>query len=113
MCNRTVASIAPSRGSPCNGMRNGPEDERRFRHRESTFHSTGMRFENGYESEGLAHILEFVMQRQNSFALPVNLGRQGLLQISTPTVEQSVAAAARINEFCGPLTSTFAKPTVA
>ena len=79
----------------------------------NTFHGTGVRFENGYESEGLAHILEFVMQRQNSFALPLNLGRQGLLQISTPTVEESVAAAARINEVCGPLTSTFAKPTVA
>jgi hypothetical protein len=79
----------------------------------STIHGTGMRFENGYESEGLAHILEFVMQHQNSFVLPPNLGRQGLLQISTPIVEESAAAGARINEVCGPLTSTFAKPTVA
>ena len=72
-----------------------------------------MRFENGYESEGLAHILEFVMQHQNSFALPLNLGRQGLLQISTPTVEESAAAAAVINEVCDRLTSTLAEPTVA
>ena len=80
----------------------------------NTFHGTGVRsFDNGYESGGLAHILEFVMQRQNSFGLPLNLGRQGLLQISTPTVEESAAAAARINEVCGPLSSTFAKPTVA
>ena len=78
-----------------------------------TFYGTGVRFDNGYESGGLAHILEFVMQRQNSFGLPLNLGRQGLLQISTPTVEESAAAAARINEVCGPLSSTFAKPAVA
>ena len=77
----------------------------------NTFYGTGVRFDNGYESGGLAHILEFVMQRQNS--LPLNLGRQGLLQISTPTVEESAAAAAGINEVCGPLSSTFAKPTVA
>lgn len=36
----------------------------------STCHSTGVRFENGYESEGLAHILESAMQHQNSFVLP-------------------------------------------
>jgi hypothetical protein len=79
----------------------------------NTFHGTGVRFENGYESEGLAHILEFVMQRQNSFALPLNLGRQGLLQTSTPTVEESAAAAALINEVFDNLSSTFEEPAVA
>ncbi|HZQ25751.1 MAG TPA: hypothetical protein VFA89_23375 [Terriglobales bacterium] len=76
-------------------------------------HSTGVRFDNEYESEGLAHILEFVMQHQNSFVLPPNLGRQGLLQISTPTVEESVAAAALINEVLDRLTSKVAERTVA
>ena len=79
----------------------------------NTFHGTGVRFDNGYESEGLAHILEFVMQHQNSFALPLNLGRQGLLQISTPTVEESAAAAALINEVFDNLSSTFEEPAVA
>jgi len=37
---------------------------------DSPFHGTGIRFDNGYESEGLAHILEAVMQHQNAFALP-------------------------------------------
>jgi hypothetical protein len=37
------------------------------------------------------------MQHQNSFVLPPNLGRQGLLQISTPTAEEIVAAAALVN----------------
>jgi hypothetical protein len=72
-----------------------------------------VRFDNGYESEELAHILEFVMQHQNSFVLPPNLGRQGLLQISTPTVEESAAAAALINEIFDRLTSKFAERTVA
>ena len=80
---------------------------------ESTFHSTGVRFDNGYASEGLAHILEFVMQHQNSFVLPPNLGRQGLLQISTPTAEESTAAAALIKEVFDHLPSTFPEPAVA
>jgi hypothetical protein len=58
----------------------------------STFHRTGVRFDNGYQSEGLAHILEFVMQHQSEFDLPVNRGRQGLLQISTPTQDETAAA---------------------
>jgi hypothetical protein len=79
----------------------------------NTFHGTGVRFENGYESEGLAHILEFVMQHQNSFVLSSTLGRQVLLQISRPTVEESATAAALISEVFERLTSTFAKPAVA
>jgi hypothetical protein len=79
----------------------------------NNFHSTGMRFDNEYESEGLAQMLEFVMQHQNSFVLPPNLGRQGLLQISMPTAEESAAAAALINEVFDRLTSKFAERTVA
>ena len=79
----------------------------------NTFHGTGVRFENGYESEGLAHILEFVMQHQNSFVLPPNLGRQGLLQISTPTAEESAVAVVLINAAFDRVTSTFAEPAVA
>jgi hypothetical protein len=79
----------------------------------NTFHSAGLRFDNGYEAEGLAHILEFVMQHQTSFVLPPNLGRQGLLQISTPTEEESAAAAALINAVFDRLTSTVAEPAVA
>jgi hypothetical protein len=63
----------------------------------STFHSTAVHFSNGYKSEGLAHILEFVMEHQREFLLPVNLGRQGLLQIPTPTPAESAAASALVN----------------
>jgi hypothetical protein len=79
----------------------------------NTFHAAGAGFDNGYQSEGLAHILEFVMQHQNSFMLPPNLGRQGLLQISTPTVEESAAAAALINEVFDRLASPLEQPAVA
>jgi hypothetical protein len=67
----------------------------------SAFHQTGVYFENGYESEGLAHILESVMQHQDAFTLPQNLGRPGLLQISTPNDEEVPAAAALVKEICG------------
>ncbi len=63
----------------------------------NTFHGAGVGFENGYKSEGLAHILELTMQHQNSFVLPLNLGRQGLLQISPPTAVQIAAATALID----------------
>lgn len=63
----------------------------------NTFHSAGVCFSNGYESAGLTRIVDFAMRHQNSFALSPNLGRQGLLQISTPTLEESAAAAALID----------------
>jgi hypothetical protein len=79
----------------------------------NTFHNAGICFDNGYHSEGLAHILGFVMQHQDAFTLPLNLGRQGLLQISTPTTEESTGAAASVNQAFDRLGSIFAEPTVA
>jgi hypothetical protein len=79
----------------------------------NTFHETGVRFDNGYESEELAHILESVMQHQNSFVLPENLGRQGLLQISAPTVEESAAAAKMIDDALRHLSLPLLKPAAA
>jgi hypothetical protein len=79
----------------------------------NTFHRIGVRFENGYESEELARILEFVMQHQNSFLLPPNLDRQGLLQIPVPTEEETAAAAIAVNEAIHSFSSLLAQPTVA
>ena len=64
----------------------------------SSFHGMGIHFDNGYESENLAHILDSLMQHQTAFSLPADLGRQGLLQLSSPTPEQSLAATASVNE---------------
>ena len=74
----------------------------------SKFHETGIHFDNGYQSEGLAHILESVMQHQTAFSLPADLGRQGLLQITTPTEEESSAAAATVSEALDRVNSTLA-----
>ena len=60
----------------------------------NTVHAAGISFENGYKSQGLAHIVAFAMEHQNSLVLPANLGRQGLLQISAPTEEETASAAA-------------------
>jgi hypothetical protein len=64
----------------------------------SQSHGAGVHFANEFESEGLAHILEIVMQNQNVFTLPHNLGRQGLLQIATPTENERKAAAVSVND---------------
>jgi len=79
----------------------------------STFHSTGIRFDNEYESERLAQILELVMQRQSEFVLPANLGRQGLLQIGTPSREDIAAADEWLHEAFDRLGSELAEPAVA
>jgi hypothetical protein len=79
----------------------------------STFHVTGVVFNNGYQSEGLAHILESVMQHQTAFALPPKLGLRGLLQISTPTEEESTAATAYVGETFARLGSLLDQPMVA
>jgi hypothetical protein len=78
----------------------------------SQSHGSGVRFDNGFESGGLAHILEVVMQHQNVFARPLKLGRKGLVQISTPTDKESKAAAVSINEALSRVNSvTKALPT--
>src|ERR1700741_2498953 len=64
----------------------------------SKSHSTGVHFENGYESDALKHVLNSVMQYQPEFSLPVDFGRPGLLQITTPTQQESVAASALLNQ---------------
>jgi hypothetical protein len=64
----------------------------------SKSHSTGVHFDNGYESDALKHFLDLAMQHQTDFSLPMDCGRQGLLQIATPTQQESVAASALIKE---------------
>jgi len=79
----------------------------------SAFHGTGTHFENGYESEGLAQILELVMRHQSEFDLPTNRGRQGLLQISTPTLEDRATADGLVRAAFGRLGIALAELAVA
>lgn len=76
-------------------------------------HDIGVHFHNGYQSEGLTRILEAVMQHQSAFALPPNLGRQGLLQIATPTEEESRAAAVSVCEAFDHVSSALTEPVLA
>ena len=76
-------------------------------------HSSGFHFENGYQSEGLSHLVESTMQHQAAFSLPVDLGRQGLLQISTPTQVERTAATAVVKEALERLSSSLAEPALA
>jgi hypothetical protein len=71
---------------------------------------TGVRFDNGYESDGPAHILELVIAHQNALAPPRNLGRAGLLQIATPTEKEISAAAASVSDAFDHVSSAFADP---
>lgn len=79
----------------------------------STLHRAGVHFGNGYGSEGLAHILTSVMQNQTTFSLPADLGRQRLLQIPTPTQEESVVAAALVSAALDRLGSVITQPALA
>jgi hypothetical protein len=79
----------------------------------STLHGVGVHFDNGYESKGLAQILESVMQQQAKFSLPPDLGRQGLLQISTPTEPENKAAAALVSQVQQYLGSHLSAPVLA
>jgi hypothetical protein len=81
-----------------------------YRMSASTFHGAGVYFENGYESEGLAHILELVVAHQNAFAAPRNLGRAGLLQIATPTQNEISTAAASVSDAFEHASSAVADP---
>lgn len=80
---------------------------------ESAFHSAGVRFDNRFESEGLSNILERVMQHQTFFVLPENMGRQGLLQVPTPTEEERAGADEWISDAFDRLGSALAEPALA
>jgi len=84
-----------------------------YRMSASKFHGAGIHFENGYQSEPLAYILEVIMQHQDCFALVPNLGRQGLLQVPTPTQKESTAAAASMREIFAGLDLVFDRPVAA
>jgi hypothetical protein len=69
-----------------------------YRTSPSESHSTGVHFDNGYESETLKHILDSVMHHQTEFSLPLDFGRQGLLRVAAPTQQESVVASALVDE---------------
>jgi hypothetical protein len=83
-----------------------------YRASASGSHNAGVHFENGYQSEGLAQILEIVMQHQNAFAFLPNLARRGSVHLTTPTEEECTAAAA-MSDLFGHFRSAPAEPLLA
>lgn len=79
----------------------------------STFHGKGIHFENGYRSEGLTQNLDFVMQHQQAFTALPETGRTSLLQISTPSDEDSTVAAKSVKDAFCRINSFSAEPSVA
>ena len=53
----------------------------------------GMTFRNDYHSEGLAEMLEVIMQHQDNFAPSLKPGA-GLIQVTLPKEQESLASAA-------------------
>src|SRR5438477_244132 len=88
--NRAAAWIAPRHGGRPGVTQSGPEVER----------------VSGPERE-------FVMQHQTAFVLPPDRGRQGLIQISTPTEDEGTAAAASVREAFDRFGSVLAQPVLA
>jgi hypothetical protein len=64
----------------------------------SQSHAAGPCFNNGYKSGRLEQILQSVMHHQAAFSPPENRGRQGLLQISWPTQEETTKATMSVNQ---------------
>jgi len=81
-----------------------------YRMSASTFQGASIYFENGYESKGLAHILELVIAHQSAFAAPRNLGRAGLLQIATPTPDETSATTASVSDAFDHVSTALADP---
>lgn len=79
----------------------------------SELRDTGVHFHNGYQSEGLAHILERVIASQGAFARSPHLGRTGLLQIATPTPKERAAAAVSVSEAFDLLNPASLEPALA
>jgi len=64
----------------------------------STSHPQGLRFHGGYHSEQLSRLLPWVMQHQEQFSNQSGPCCGGLLQIATPSEQETEIAARCIRE---------------
>jgi hypothetical protein len=63
-------------------------------HRPTIATDDGTTFSNGYHSEGLAAMLQVIMQHQDHFAAPLRPGSPSSIQVQLPTEQDTLAAAA-------------------
>jgi hypothetical protein len=67
----------------------------------SSAHPGGASFKNGHRSEKLAEGLDFIMRNQNLFTRPADAGRNGLVLIDPPAVDERQQAATWMNQVHG------------
>jgi hypothetical protein len=60
--------------------------------------SDGPRFQNGYHSRRLGRLLQSIVMNQNMFTHECSANTNGLLEIGTPTMEDTASATERVNE---------------
>jgi hypothetical protein len=68
-------------------------------------HSSGACFKNGHGSDKLADSLGFIMRNQDQFTRPADAGRNGLVLIDQPAVEERQEAATWMDQVRGSDTS--------
>jgi hypothetical protein len=73
--------------------------------RTSPAHPSGMRFTNGYHSDGLGQALDFIMKNQDRFTRRADACRDGMVLIYPPTGDQQAEDAASMAESHGIATS--------
>ncbi|HEU0008031.1 MAG TPA: hypothetical protein VFS12_18755 [Terriglobia bacterium] len=61
-------------------------------------HSSGVCFKNGHGSDKLADSLGFIMRNQDQFTRPADAGRNGLVLIDPPVVDERREAATWMNQ---------------
>lgn len=76
----------------------------------SEAHRSGIHFDNGYQSQGLAHNLGIVMQHQSAFTLHPAPGGQRVHQITEHTEVEAGAAAGSIAAALTGLSSSLTEP---
>lgn len=69
----------------------------------------GLTFSNDFRSEGLAQMLEVIMQHQDSFVSSFGRPGAGLIQVTPPTEQESLAASACMRDAYEGLGLSFAR----
>jgi len=67
----------------------------------SLAHPSGVCFKNGHGSDKLADSLGFIMRNQDQFTRPADAGRNGLVLIDPPAVDERQQAATWMNQVRG------------
>jgi hypothetical protein len=67
----------------------------------SSAHPSGVCFKNGHGSDKLADTLSFIMNNQDRFTRPADAGRNGLVLIDPPAIDERQEAATWMNQVRG------------